>query len=334
MVFPTRSIGALTLQSGVVLPDVSVAHVVHGSLNAKGDNAILVTHGYTSGPSMLAAGHLVAEGSWAPLLGPGRPLDTDKYFIVCSNMLGSAFGSTGPRSINPKTGTHWGPDFPRITLGDIVAVQWQLLRQLGVRHLRAVVGPSYGGAQALQWVLDHPGDVDAIGVLMSGLTHPAGLSAQATAARFAESPHWNGGWHYEGKGMYETLLEMRRQTLRSYGLERLYEDRIPDPDERRAAMDVPCHAWASSFDPNSMVTLADAAEQFDVRSRIAEIRARMLFMVCTTDKVFPPDPDTRELLRQAGGACRYMELESPYGHMASGIEWERLQPELVWMLDG
>jgi homoserine O-acetyltransferase len=333
MAHPTVSIGAFTLQSGVVLRDVEVAYVTHGTPNAGGDNAILVTHGYTSGPSMLAQGHLVAEGSWAPLLGPGRPLDTDRFFIVCANMLGSAFGTTGPRSIDPATGEPWGPDFPRITLSDIVAVQRRLLRQLGVQRLHAVVGPSYGGWQALQWALDYPQEVGAIGVLMSGLRHPEGLSAQGTRDKFASSPQWHGGRYYAHGGMFEELLEMRRQTLRNYGLERLYEDRLSDPEQRRAAMDVPCRAWAASFDPNSMVTLADAAEQFDVRERVAEIRARLLFVVCTTDKVFPPDAATRELLRRVGAACRYLELDSPYGHMASGIEWQRLEPELTWLLD-
>lgn len=218
----TSSIGAFALASGQVLSNVDVGYVTHGTLAADGSNAVLVTHGYTSGPSMLSQGHLTAEGSWAPLLGPGRPLDTDRFFIVCSNMLGSSFGTTGPASTNPVTGRRWGTDFPAITLADIVGVQHRLLAQLGVRHLKAVVGPSYGGWQALQWALDHPDIVDAIGVLMSGLTHPPGLSAASARTRFAESPQWHHGRYHEHGGMYDTLLQMRMQTLRSYGLERLY----------------------------------------------------------------------------------------------------------------
>lgn len=328
----TLSIGSFALESGQVLPSVEVAYVTHGTLAPDGRNAVLVTHGYTSGPSMLSRTHLTAEGSWVPLLGPGRPLDTDRFFIICSNMLGSAFGTTGPASIDPATQRPWGPDFPAITLGDIVGVQHRLLARLGVRHLKAVVGPSYGGWQALQWALDHPGMVDAIGVLMSGLAHPQGLSAASTRARLAQSPEWHGGRYHAHGGMYRTLLQMRMQTLRSYGLERLYEDRIADPAQRCAALEQPAREWAARFDPSSMVVLAGAAERFDVRERMAEIGARLLFVVCSTDAIFPPDPQVRALLQHTRGARRYLELESPYGHMASGVEWRRLEPELRWLL--
>ena len=331
------SLGPLRLASGEELPGVDVAYVTHGTLNADGRNAILVTHGYTSGPSMLSPGHHVAESSWAPLLGPGRPLDTDRYFIVCSNMLGSSFGTTGPRSTNPATAKPYGPDFPAITLPDIVEVQHRLLQRLGVRHLQAVVGPSYGGWQALQWALDHPGMVNAIGVIVSGLRHPEGLGAQATRERLATMPGWNGGWLYDAQGepagMREAMVAQRLQTLQNYGLEQLFVDRIADPVERLAAMEKPCREWAARFDPNSLVALAGAAEHFDVRKRVDAIRARTLFVVCNTDKVFPPDTQTPRLLERVQAPVRYLELDSPYGHMASGVEWRRLEGELRWMLD-
>lgn len=329
----TLSLGAHRLSSGTELPALDVAFNTFGQLAPDGGNAVLVTHGYTSGPSMLVPGHHVAESSWAPLLGPGRPLDTDRFFIVCSNMLGSSFGTTGPNTTNPATGRPWGPDFPAITLEDIVAVQHRLLQQLGVRHLRAVVGPSYGGWQALQWALSFPDMVDAVGSLVSGLTHPKDLSSEATRQRFADHPAWNGGWHYGDARMTDMLTELRRQTLRSYGLETLFEARMPDPAQRQAAMDKACRQWAERFDPNSMVTLAAAAERFDVRERVGEIRARLLFMVCTTDAIFPPDPAVRALLGAVPGPLRYRELDSPYGHMASGVEWQRLEEDLRWLLD-
>ena len=112
----TLSLGAHRLSSGTELPALDVAFNTFGQLAPDGGNAVLVTHGYTSGPSMLEPGHHVAESSWAPLLGPGRPLDTDRFFIVCSNMLGSSFGTTGPNTTNPATGRPWGspaPDRPR-----------------------------------------------------------------------------------------------------------------------------------------------------------------------------------------------------------------------------
>jgi homoserine O-acetyltransferase len=328
----TRSIGPFKLASGVVLPDVQVAYVTYGRLAPDGRNGLLVTHGYTSAPSMLSKSHHTAEGSWAGLLGPRRPLDTDKYFIVCSNMLGSCFGTTGPSSINPATGQQWGPEFPDITLADIVGVQHRLMQLLGVHHLRAVVGPSYGGWQALQWALDYPGMVDAIGVIVSGLTHPEGLSAQTQRQKFENSPEWHGGRFYEYGGMLRSLFELRMQTMRSYGLQRLYADQFEDPAQQQLALERRCREWAARFDPHSMIVLAGAAETFDVRDRVNDIRCRLLFVACTTDSIFPPETSTPALLRCAPGVSRYVELDSPYGHMASGVEWRRLGPELAWLL--
>jgi homoserine O-acetyltransferase/O-succinyltransferase len=328
----TCQIGEMRLACGELLPDVELAYVARGHLAPDGRNAVLVTHGYTSGPSMLSPGHHTAEGSWAPLLGPGRPLDTDRHFIVCSNMLGSAFGSTGPSHTNPATGKPWGPTFPRITLEDIVAAQHRLLHRLGVRHLQAVVGPSYGGFQALQWAVSHPDMVSACGAVVSGPYSPPGLDAASAAAKYADHPDWHGGWHYEHPGLRQRLFEQRQQTMRHYGLERLYEDRYPDPAERRRRMDEGCRTWADRFDPNSMVVLAGAAAGFDLRDRLAEISARLLLVQCTTDAIFPPDPATQARLAEAKGPVRYTVIDSPYGHMAPGIEWQRLEAELRWLL--
>lgn len=328
----TISIGPLTLENGQTLPDVDLAYVAHGTLAPDGRNAVLVTHGYTSGPSMLSLGHHTAEGSWAPLLGPGRPLDTDRFYIVCSNMLGSSFGSTGPGSLRPDTGRPWGPDFPAITLADIVQAQHQLMQRLGVHHLKAVVGPSYGGMQALQWALAHPSMVDGCGVVVSGLYSPPGLDAASARAKFADHPDWHDGWHYGQPGMRERMFTLRQQTMRQYGLERLYLDRYADPAERKRRMDEGCRYWAARFDPNSMVVLAEAACRFDVRPRMAELKARLLLVQCTTDAIFPPSGETRGLLAKAGGLSRYTEIDSPYGHMAPGIEWRRLEDELRWLL--
>ena len=329
----TQSIGSLRLASGQLLPDVQIAYVSHGTLAPDGRNAVLVTHGYTSGPSMLSTGHHTAEGSWAPLLGPGRPLDTDRFFIVCSNMLGSSFGSTGPSSANPATGRPWGPDFPRIVLTDIVAAQHALLRALGVQHLRAVLGPSYGGFQALQWALDHPAMVDACGVVVSGLHTPGGLDAASARARYADHPDWHGGWHYGHPGMRERLLEQRLQTLRHYGMDEVLAQRIADPAERQAELARGARDWAERFDPNSMVVLADAASSFDTRARLHELRARLLLVQCTTDAIFPPDDEARAQLAALPQPTRFVALDSPYGHMAPGVEWRRLEEHLRWLID-
>lgn len=326
------AIGDYQLSSGITLADVRVAYVSFGQLNAAGDNAVLVTHGYTSGPSMLMPDHATAEGSWANLLGPGQPLDTNRFFIVCSNMLGSAFGTTGPRSIRGDTGRPWGQAFPDITMQDIVGVQHRLLTQLGVRHLQAVLGPSYGGWQALQWALQYPDKVAAIGPIVSGLTHPPGMSAASQRQRLAASPEWHDGNYYDHGGMPQTMFALRMQTLRDYGLERLYQDREPDPARRQQLLEAQARNWAANFDAHSMIVLARAAEQFDVRDKLSAIRCRLLFAICTTDALFPPDPKTTALVTALAVPNRYFEINSPYGHLASGIEWRQLQEPVRWLL--
>src|SRR3954470_21586129 len=135
------------LQNGEVLPEVTLAYATRGRLAADGRNAILITHGYTSGPRMIEPGVASSEGAWSTLVGPGAPIDTERYFVVCSNMLGSSYGSTNAASIDPRTGKPYGSKFPTITITDIVTAQKRLLGQLGVTHLRAVVGPSMVGSK-------------------------------------------------------------------------------------------------------------------------------------------------------------------------------------------
>ncbi len=325
-------LGSLRLQSGAVLPRVEVAFTRRGALAHAGDNAILVTHGFTSAHTMIESGHLVAEGSWAELVGPGRPLDTDRHLVVCSNMLGSCFGTTGPRDLNPATGRPWGPDFPDITLADIVEVQYRLLRRLGVTRLRVVIGPSYGGFQALQWALDHPDTVDAIGVVSSDFRSPPGVGKAQQIARLAASPQWHDGRYHEHGGMVQTLEALRRQTLQAYGLERLLASRGLSPAQARERLDAACRQWAERFDANSLPVLAGAAEHFDLRARLHEIRARVLMLQATTDALFPSNDTSRQLLAGIPSPTRYLSLDSPYGHMASSAEASRWQQHIAWLL--
>src|SRR5262249_40304740 len=152
------------LANGEVLPEATIAYETYGRLTPHGRNAVLITHGFTG--SHHQAGRNPANGSlpgaWDALIGPGKPIDTDRLFVVASNMLGSSFGSTNAASRNPQTGEPYGPDFPNISIVDIVAAQKALLASLGVEHLVAVAGPSYGGYQAFQWAVAHPDFIDAI----------------------------------------------------------------------------------------------------------------------------------------------------------------------------
>src|SRR5215475_10738645 len=184
----TFTVPAFKLESGVVLPELTLAYETYGRLAPGGRNAILVTHGFTSNHH--AAGKYASTdqvaGWWDGLIGPGKAIDTTRYFVVSSNMLGSSYGSTAPRSTNPATGKPYGPDFPDITVRDIVRAQKLLLEALHVNHLVAVAGPSYGGFQAFQWAVTYPGFMDGIVPVVTAPKYRTGLDPSSTlTTRFA-----------------------------------------------------------------------------------------------------------------------------------------------------
>ena len=146
----TFDIRDFRLKSGVLMPAVRIAYRTLGTLAPSRNNVVLVTHGYTGGPQMISP----VDGGWRQIVGPGMPVDTNRYFAICPNMLGSSYGSTNAASIDPTTGKPYGPRFPDITVSDMVATQRALLDDLGVDKFVAVVGPSYGGYQAFQWAVD------------------------------------------------------------------------------------------------------------------------------------------------------------------------------------
>src|SRR4030095_16893413 len=155
-------------------------------------------------------------GWWSGLVGSGKAIDTDRYFVVSSNMLGSSYGSTAPARTNPKTGTPYCPDCPAITLTDIIGAQKLLLDSLGVRHLVAVAGPSFGGYQAFQWAVSYPSFMAGRVPVMTAPKGSGGDAAvKALQDRFATDPSWNGGWHYERGGIFPTLGPHSAETLES-----------------------------------------------------------------------------------------------------------------------
>src|SRR5438552_360154 len=233
------------LTCGTVMPEARIAYETYGRLAPPngpngGRNAILCTHGYTG--SHHFAGRNPANGnqpgSWDGLIGPGKAIDTDKLFVVVSNMLGSSFGSTNAGSTNPQTGEAYGPDFPNITIRDIVAAQKALLDHLGVRHLVAVAGPSYGGYQAFQWAVAYPDFIDAIVPVNTAPWASVNTDKQLAEmqARLATDPDWSGGRYYGTGECKETLTQIRIETLRRYGIDASLARRFTDPSAREAAL--------------------------------------------------------------------------------------------------
>jgi len=331
------ALGPLVLVCGQRLPDVTVAFASYGRLADDGRNAILVTHGYTASHQMVAHGEGVAEGSWAPLIGPGKPLDTDRYYIVCANMLGACGGTTGPGSLNPLTGQTYGADFPDITLADIVHVQYRLLQTLGVRHLRAVVGPSFGGFQALQWALDHPDMVDAIGVIVSAPYLPRSeyTSLDALLATLSADPRWRDGRYEPADAMIDTLTQIRLSTMAAYGMHAVLAARGLDAAEHTRHCQALAAAWARGFHPHSLIVLLKAALAFDVRARLQDIRANVLYAVADTDRLFAPDPAIQAAMARTRGKrpmC-YVQMRTDFGHMAAGAAHALWSDALRELLD-
>ena len=317
----------LPLLAGGHLPEVTLAYVTRGTLAPDGRNAILVTHGYTSGPRMIEPGIASSEGAWSTLVGPGAPIDTDKYYVVCSNMLGSSYGSTNAASIDPRTGKPYGSTFPKIAVKDIVTAQMRLLEHLGVTHLRAVVGPSYGGFQAFQWAVTFPDFMDGVAPVVTSPLPPQSDRVEGLLKWFAKDPNWNGGDYYDKGGVHGTLTDLRVDTLTRYGLRNSLAERFADPDAelRRIAS-----AWAEVFDANSLFILGDAMGAYDITKDYGRIRVPVLYVLSRTDALFPPSlaPGVMADLKAAGVDAEYVEIDSEHGHLASGADADKWAPAL------
>jgi homoserine O-acetyltransferase len=298
-----------------------------------GQNGVLITHGYTS--SHHAAGRNPSNGDlpgwWDGLIGPGKAIDTDKLFVVSSNMLGSSFGSTNGASLNPATGKPYGPDFPAITVRDIVAAQKMLLDRLGVRHLVAVAGPSYGGYQAFQWAVAYPGMMDAI---VPVVTAPKSANVEQSLAellaRLAADPEWNGGHYYETGGAKTVLTELRVEMLKRNGIEAALAGRYPPGVAREAAIREQAVAWATRWDANSLAILRRGTLGYDTVKDFPKIAAKVLYVLSRTDRLFPPSiaPAVMRDLAAAAVEARYFEIDTELGRSASGPEHAKWSPTL------
>jgi homoserine O-acetyltransferase len=330
MVFDSFTFRDMALDGGGVLPEVTLAYVTRGRLAPDGRNAILVTHGYTSGPRMIEPGVASSEGAWSTLVGPGAPIDTDRYFVVCSNMLGSSYGSTNAASIDPRSGRPYGSTFPKIAIVDIVTAQKRLLAHLGVAHLRAVVGPSYGGFQAFQWAVTFPDFMDGVVPVVTSPLPPQSDRVAALLAWFEKDPHWSGGDYYDKGGVRETLTALRMDTLTRYGLAASLSERFPDPAARDAELRRIASAWADVFDANSLFILGDAMARYDVAKDYGRIKVPVLYVLSRTDALFPPTlaPGVMAGLRAAGVEAAYVEIDSEHGHLASGVDAGKWAPAL------
>jgi homoserine O-acetyltransferase len=332
------------VQSGFTFSQVDVAYQTLGTLSPRRDNAILVCHAL-SGTAHVAGLHPETgrPGWWDFHVGPGKAIDTDKFFVVCSNVLGGCDGTTGPLSTCPETGKPYGMDFPPVTVRDMVEVQAKLIERLGISQLFTVIGGSMGGMQALSWAVHFPERVRVCVPIATCVSHNAMQIAFNEIGRRAiiTDPNWNGGNYTPGRRPNHGLAVARMvghvTYLSEYAMARKF-GRALQPlanaaaDEALFAVESYLHhqgdSFVSRFDPNSYIYLTKALDQFDLfdgKSPDAILRrakARFLVISFASDWLYPP-AQSRELVRllkRARVAATYINLETLYGHDSFLIE--------------
>ncbi len=334
--------GPFRLELGGQLPSVTTAYETFGQLNAARDNAVLICHAISGDSHVARHDESDDPGWWDIAVGPGKVIDTDKYFVICPNLLGGCRGSTGPGSINPATVKPYGRDFPTVTVGDMVAVQLQLLAQLGIEKLVAVIGGSMGGHQALTWATRYPEQVRGVIALA---TSPR-LTSQALAFdvvgrnAIMRDPHFHNGQYYDQPDKPEVGLALARMIghityLSREAMSQKFEaDRLQPRDvaiefEKKFSvgsyLGYQGQKFVERFDPNSYVALTMAMDLFDLGATSAELAAtlaksqsRWLVVSFTSDWLFPPfqSRDIVDALIANDIPVSYCDVESNCGHDA------------------
>jgi len=343
-------------EGGGVLAEVELAYETWGELDEAAANAVLVCHALTGdshAAGEIGPGH-VGAGWWDGLIGPGRAVDSDRYFVVCANVLGGCQGSTGPSSVNPDSGERYGPTFPQVTIRDMVRTQKLLADMLGIDRWLAVVGGSMGGMQVLEWGAMYPNRVKALLPLATVAAASAmqiGLSAVQRKAIVGD-PRFRDGWYYEappGEGPWQGLALAREISQITYRSTEAFDARfgraMHDPPQRRVEqwarfeiesyLDHHGQKLVRRFDANSFLVLSKAMDLHDVgwgRGGVAEVLGGLRHPVftasITSDILYPPYQQTeiRDLVVKGGGRCDHLVIESLQGHDGFLLETAALAP--------
>ena len=335
----------LILESGKKLKNVQIAYETYGKLNKENSNAILVCHAL-SGDAHVAGwyeGHR-KPGWWDVIIGPGKCLDTDKYFIICSNVIGGCKGSTGPASINPETKKPYGLEFPIITIKDMVNAQKKLVNSIGIKQLFAVIGGSMGGMQVLQWCISYPEMVrSAIPIATTAYSSPQQIAFNEVGRRaIISDPHWNNGSYYESEFPDDGLALARMIAHITYlSNESMYQKfgrRLQDKEEYGFDFETDFevenylhyqgNSFTKRFDANSYLYISKAIDYFDLAGEgsLAEafygLKIKFLVISVDSDWLYPPSQskDIVVGLNANDIDVSYCEIKSSYGHDAFLIE--------------
>jgi homoserine O-acetyltransferase len=363
------------LDCGRELHPVRIAYETYGTLSPERDNVILVCHAlsgdaHAAGYSSEAAEQSTRDGFgaddrdgttgkalgwWDGMIGPGKAFDTDRYFVVSTNLLGGCRGTTGPSSLDPASGRRYGPDFPVITVADMVRTERAFLDELGIPRLAAVAGGSLGGMQAFEWAILYPEQVDAIVAIAS--THalqPQGMAWNAIAREaIMRDPAWNGGRYYDTNAAPEAGMGVARMIghityLSAKGLHDKFGRRLQFADDIRFTVTEPeyevesylrhqADTFVKRFDANTYLYMSRALTYFDLARQYGggslvrafePLSARTLLIAFSSDWLYPPSGsrEIEEALRRLGKPVELHVIDAPYGHDCFLLEEARQTP--------
>ncbi|HRJ61980.1 MAG TPA: homoserine O-acetyltransferase [Azospirillaceae bacterium] len=352
----------MRLDGGTTLADFPVAYQTYGTLNSDRSNAVLVCHALTGDQYVADPNPVTGKpGWWEMMVGPGRPVDTDRYFVICSNVIGGCMGSAGPREANPLTGAPWGLNFPVLTIRDMVRAQKRLVESFGIEQLFAVIGGSMGGMQALEWAVSYPESVFAVAPIATAARHSAQNIAFHEVGRQAimADPDWRRGAYLADGVRPERGLAVARMAahityLSEAALHRKFgrnlQDRAAPKYGFEAEFQVESYlryqgaAFVERFDANSYLYITRAMDYFDIAADHGGVLAdafrpggkttpvRFCLVSFSSDWLFPT-LESRTIvhaLNAAGANVSFVEIETDKGHDAFLLD----EPEFLQVMWG
>jgi homoserine O-acetyltransferase len=340
---------SLVLEGGERLENITIAYETYGKLNKEKSNAIMVCHAL-SGDAHAAGWHENERkpGWWDIIIGPGKCLDTDKYFIICSNVIGGCKGSTGPSSLNPKTVKPYGLDFPIITIKDMIDAQKKLIDYLGIKQLFAVIGGSMGGMQVLQWCISYPDMVRmAIPIATAAYSSPQQIAFNEVGRRaIISDPNWNHGDYYSlqfpDNGLALARMIAHITYLSNESMYQKFGRRLQDKEEYsfdfstdfevESYLHYQGSSFTKRFDANTYLYITKAIDYFDLTvdgslaDGLKDVKSKMLVISVDSDWLYPSSQSKEILMALTANDVDviYYELKSSYGHDAFLIEGGQL----------
>lgn len=357
-----NEVSPLNLECGINLHNIKAAYQTYGELNSEGSNAVLICHALTGNAH--AAGFIEEEeydnqsrpdllnkyfkmfkgkpGWWDDVIGPGKIFDTNKHFVICSNVLGSCYGTTGPVSINPQNNKAYQADFPKVTVRDIVKVQKELIDKLGVNKIKTISGGSLGGMQVLEWAVMYPEIVESIIPIATSARHSAWAIGIGEIERQAitNDPEWKNGYYEKqpekGLALARKIAMLTYRTMPS--MEEKFARQLTDhkdffDDENNfqinSYLDYQGDKLVKRFDANTYITLANIMDYHDIsfnRGNIDDvlksIKAKTLSIGIDSDLLYPVEE--QKFIAEKITNAKYAEIKSIHGHDAFLIEFEQL----------